>query len=246
MVKKRLKLSAAALSFLVLLLCPSPSPCRMYQLLEEDSAPKDAKPMPFAHYNFDLDALGAPPVKFDAVSIGVPAEAKWEVQHDSYAPSKPNVLVQSAESSQNDSASALLLKGVLLEQGEISVRFRTISLDDEQAIAILFYYEDPQNYFALEVSSRYDACSLLRVSKGKRKILATRNTIITPLKWHTAQVIFTPKTFTFLINKELFLGGKIKGLEKGAQVGFASLANSAIAFDDFQVTRESSHLPASK
>ena len=125
----------------------------------------------------------------------------------------------------------------MLDHGEVAVRFKALSGEGDQTAGIVFRYKDPQNYYIIVANSREDACALYRVKKGKRKLLDTKDVIVTPFLWHELRITFAKGTYTALMGKELVLGGKHSGLTEPGLVGLWTKCDSQIAFDDFRVSK---------
>ncbi len=202
-----------------------------------DALPKDAVPAPQAVFNFDRDALAKPPQRFTAAVTGEAPEIHWEVRQDHLAPSAPNVLVQSGKAKPGENFALLLLDNVVMAHGEIAVRFKALSGDEDQAAGIVYRYKDPQNYYVIRANSKEDNCVLYRVKKGKRKLLDEKNVIVSPYTWHELRVTFANENYTALIDGELILGGKDKSFKDPGQVGLWTKSDSVIAFDDLRVTQ---------
>src|SRR6476661_9015031 len=82
---------------------------------------------------FDNAATGAPPVGWTATKTGK-GEAKWSIEKDDTAPSKPNVLKQSGEATypvciKNDTS---------LKDGFAEVKFKPISGKIDQAGGLIW------------------------------------------------------------------------------------------------------------
>ena len=78
--------------------------------------------------NFDDAAPGAAPTGWTATKTGT-GEAKWTIERDDSAPSKPNVLKQSGEATYP----VCLKNGTSLENGFVEVKFKPISGKEDRA-----------------------------------------------------------------------------------------------------------------
>src|SRR5258708_11029097 len=205
--------------------------------LPPDALPKGVVPTPVATFNFDTDSLGKPPSRFTLAITGEGSGVRWEVRRDLHAPSPPNILVQSGKAKPGDNFALALLDGIVLDHGEIAVRFKPLSGEEAESAGIIFRYQDPKNYYVIVANAQEETCSLLRVKNGKRKEIDSKDVIITPLVWHDLHVIFANEKYTALIGKELILGGKDSSLQKPGQVGLWTQSDSQAAFDDFRVSK---------
>ncbi len=199
--------------------------------------PKDAVPAPQAVFNFDRDALGKPPQRFSLAVTGEGAEIHWEVRQDPHAPSAPNILVQSGKASPGENFALALLDNVMLDHGEIAVRFKAQSGEEDQAAGIVYRYKDPQNYYVIRANSKEDNVALYRVKKGKRKLLDSKDVIVSPYTWHELRITFAKENYTALLDGELILGGKDSSFKDPGLIGLWTKSDSVMAFDDLRVSQ---------
>ncbi len=204
--------------------------------LGADPLPK-AVPTPQALFNFDKDALGKPPPRFTLAITGEGPAVHWEVKQDRQAPSLPNVLAQTGAAKPGENFALALLEGIVLAHGEVAVRFKALSGEEDQAAGIVWRYQNPQTYYVVRANAKEDNCSVFRVKKGKRKEIDTQAAIVTPLTWHELRLSFVKENFTVSLDGELVLGGKDKSFRTPGQVGLWTKADSVILFDDFRVSQ---------
>src|SRR5262245_48492966 len=92
--------------------------------------------------NFDKATVGQPPAGWTATKTGS-GEAKWTIERDDSAPSKPNVLKQSGVATfpvcfKNDTS---------IKDGFVEVKFKAISGKEDQAGGVVWRLEDANNYY---------------------------------------------------------------------------------------------------
>lgn len=202
-----------------------------------DELPKEGVPLPQAVFNFDRDALGKPPQRFTLAVTGEGPEIRWEVRQDRTAPSAPNILIQSGKAKSGANFALALLDNVMLEHGEMSVRFKALEGQEDQAMGLVYRYKDPQNYYVISASSKDDRCALYRLKKGKLKLLDTKSVIVSPYTWHELRITFTKDRYTALVDNEVVLGDKDSSFLGSGLVGLWIPSDSVMAFDDFRVTQ---------
>jgi 3-keto-disaccharide hydrolase len=206
-------------------------------LLPPESVPPEAVPVPMAVFNFDRDPLGKPPPRFTLAVTGQGSGIHWEVVRARHAPSAPNILVQNGTAKPGENFALALLDDVRLDHGEVAVRFKALSGEEDQAAGIVFRYKDPQNYYVIVANAREDTCALYRVKNGKRKPLDSKDVIVTPFVWHELRITFAKGTYTALVDRQLILGGKDSSFTAAGFVGLWTKSDSQIAFDDFRVSK---------
>src|SRR5260370_19486242 len=92
--------------------------------------------------NFDNLTTGAPPLGWTAAKTGTGA-AKWTIERDDTAPSKPNVLKQSGQATYP----VCIKDDTNLKDGFVEVKFKPISGKEDQAGGLILRAKDPNNYY---------------------------------------------------------------------------------------------------
>lgn len=202
-----------------------------------ESLPKDAVPVPSTAFPFDQDTVGKPPIGFEVPVSASTTPERWSVQALRDAPSKPNGLMHSPKTEAGGETAILLHQSSPRTSGEVAVRFKTLSTEDEQITGLVFRYLDADNYWLLALSTKDDNGSLFQVKKGKRKLIDTKEQIISPFHWHEIKLVFTDNTFTATLDHELLLGGKTRRVSDPGRVGIFTASGVTAAFDDFRISR---------
>src|SRR5216110_209675 len=113
--------------------------------------------------NFDNAPLGQPPAGWTATRTGS-GDAKWTIEKDDTAPSKPNVLKQSGVATypvcfKNDTN---------LKDGFVEVKFKPISGKEDQAGGVVCRAKDSDNYYIARANALADNVTIYHTIKGKR------------------------------------------------------------------------------
>src|SRR5260370_16134233 len=92
--------------------------------------------------NFDDMKAGVPPTGCTATQTGS-GMAKWSVEKDASAPSKPNVLKQSGQATfpvcfKNDTN---------IKDGFVEVKFKPVAGREDQAGGVIWRVQDTNNYY---------------------------------------------------------------------------------------------------
>ena len=90
--------------------------------------------------NFDSFATGAPPPGWTATKTGS-GNAKWTVERDDSAPSKPNALKQSGQATYP----VCIKDDTSLKDGFVEVKFKPISGKEDQAGGVIWRAKDANN-----------------------------------------------------------------------------------------------------
>ena len=90
--------------------------------------------------NFDNLNTGAPPPGWTATKTGK-GEAKWTIENDDTAPSKPNVLKQSGQATYP----VCIKDDTSVKDGFVEVKFKPISGKEDQAGGVIWRAKDSNN-----------------------------------------------------------------------------------------------------
>src|SRR5437868_10352090 len=141
--------------------------------------------------NFDDAKTGAPLPGWTATQTGS-GSAKWSVEKDDSAPSKPNVLKQSAQATfpvcfKNDTN---------LKDGFVEVKFKPVSGREDQAGGVIWRVRDANNYYISRANALEDNVTIYHTIGGKRVAFKSINTKVKSGVWHTLRVDFEGNKFT--------------------------------------------------
>src|SRR2546422_4611359 len=92
--------------------------------------------------NFDNAETGMPPTDWTATQTGK-GEAKWTIEKDNTAPSKPNVLKQSGEATYP----VCLKNDTNIRDGFVEVKFKPVSGKEDQAGGVIWPAQDAGHYY---------------------------------------------------------------------------------------------------
>ena len=178
--------------------------------------------------NFDDLKLGGPPLGWAATQTGK-GRARWTVEKDETAPSKPNVLKQSGEA-----AYPVCIKDATsLKDGFVEVKFKPISGKEDQAAGLVWRCKDADNYYIARANALEDNVTIYHVIKGKRTEKKRVPITITPQAWHTLRVDFTRNHFVVVLDAKTVLEWDDDTFKEAGKVGVWTKADSVTLFDDF-------------
>jgi hypothetical protein len=203
--------------------------------------------LPAAELGFDRDRPATLPRGWIAAMTHDGGAPKWEVVSDKTAPSQPNVLAQTSTDNTSARFPLAVYQGLTFADGSVSVRFKPVSGERDQAAGIVWRYQDPNNYYIVRANALEDNVVLYKVEAGKRISLAPKGT---PSKtygvkqkvprqaWSALMVNFRGPRF-----EVYFDGRKIMEVEDGTfaaagKTGLWTKADSVTYFDDFRAARK--------
>src|SRR5205809_3329326 len=178
--------------------------------------------------NFDDMKVGAPPPGWTATQTGS-GSAKWSVEKDDSAPSKPNVLKQSGQASfpvciKNDTS---------LKDGFVEVKFKPVAGKEDQAGGVIWRVQDANNYYISRANALEDNVTIYHTINGKRVAFKNINTKVTSGVWHTLRVNFAGNKFTVTFDGSKVIDATDESFANVGKVGVWTKADSVTEFDNF-------------
>ena len=195
-------------------------------------------------YNFDNDALGKLPAKFHAALTGKGGAGVWEVKADSSAPSQPNVLAQtSTDKTSYRFPLAIADEGSFLNL-DLSVRFKPISGQVDQAAGLTWRLKDANNYYIVRANALENNLVLYKVENGKRTDLPLKGegrtygkkTSIPSGQWSELRVVAVGNLFEVFVNGHKLYEVEDNTFTEAGKIGLWTKADSVTYFDDLRVT----------
>ena len=178
--------------------------------------------------NFDNMTTAAPPPGWTATQTGS-GTAKWSVEKDNSAPSKPNVLKQSGQATfpvcfKNDTN---------IKDGFVEVKFKPIAGKEDQAGGVIWRLQDANNYYIARANALENNVTIYHTIKGKRTEKKRTNVKVSSGTWHTLRVDFSGNHFTVTFDGKKALEWEDDTFQNAGKVGVWTKADSVTEFDDF-------------
>ena len=178
--------------------------------------------------NFDDAKPGAAPPGWTAGKTGT-GEARWTIEKDETAPSKPNVLKQSGKATYP----VCLKNDTNIKDGFVEVKFKPISGKEDQAGGVLWRAKDSDNYYIARANALEDNVCIYHTIKAKRTEKKRINIQVASGQWHTLRVEFSGIHFTVMFDGNKALEWDDKTFTEAGNVGVWTKADSVTLFDDF-------------
>ena len=176
-------------------------------------------------WNFDKDSPGAVPAGIEVFS------GSWAIQPAADAPSKPNVLCQSASAN----FPALCLGPKIYTDLLMSIRFKPVSGKTDQAAGILFRIQDPNNYYILRANALEDNVIFFRYASGKRTTLKEGSAKVASRQWQELRLEVSGNRFRGYLDDQLIVETTDDAYQAG-KAGLWTKADSVTCFDDVKVS----------
>src|SRR5207237_10181900 len=113
--------------------------------------------------NFDDMKTGAPPTGWTATQTGS-GSAKWAIEKDESAPSKPNVLKQSGQAT----FPVCFKNGTNIKDGFVEVKFKPIAGKEDEAGGVIWRLQDVNNYYIARDNALENNVTIYHTIKGTR------------------------------------------------------------------------------
>src|SRR6266404_7234685 len=143
--------------------------------------------------NFDTFKVGEPPPGWTATKTGT-GQAKWTVEKDDSAPSKPNLLKQSGQATYP----VCIKEDTNLKDGFVEVKFKPVSGKEDQAGGLIWRARDSNNYYVARANALEDNVTIYDTVNGRRTERKRAAMKVASNQWHTLRVEFQGGHFTVI------------------------------------------------
>jgi hypothetical protein len=178
--------------------------------------------------NFDSYGPGALPADWVCGVTGSGA-SRWTIEPDAEAPSKPNVLKQSAVGDFPWCA----LKSTSMSDGFVEVKFKALSGRRDQAAGLVWRWKDGNNYYVARANALENNVSLYYTANGRRNTIKYVDAAVPRNAWHTLRVDFVGASIRVSLNGKTYIDLQDTRIAGSGAVGMWTKADSVTAFDDF-------------
>ena len=178
--------------------------------------------------NFDTFKIGEPPPGWNATKTGT-GQAKWTIEKDDTAPSKPSVLRQSGVAT----FPVCIKEDTNLKDGFVEVTFKPISGKEDQAGGLIWRARDSNNYYVARANALEDNVTIYDTVNGRRTERKRTNVKVASNQWHTLRVDFQNNHFTVTLDGKKAIEWEDNTFKDAGKVGVWTKADSVTLFDDF-------------
>jgi 3-keto-disaccharide hydrolase len=178
--------------------------------------------------NFDSFKVGEPPPGWTATKTGT-GQAKWTIEKDDSAPSKPNVLKQSGQATYP----VCVKDDTNLKDGFVEVKFKPVSGKEDEAGGLIWRAKDSNNYYVARANALEDNVTIYDTVNGRRTERKRAAMKVAPNQWHTLRVDFQGSHFTVTFDSKKALEWDDQTFKDSGKVGVWTKADSVTLFDDF-------------
>ena len=181
--------------------------------------------------NFDDMKSGAPPPGWTATQTGT-GTAKWAIEKDDAAPSKPNVLKQSGQAT----FPVCIKNDTNLKDGFVEVKFKPVAGKEDQAGGVIWRAKDSNNYYIARANALENNVTIYHTVNAHRTEKKRTKTTVGTNQWHTLRVDFQGNHFTVTLDGKKAIEWDDDTFKEAGKVGVWTKADSVTLFDDFTYT----------
>ncbi len=183
--------------------------------------------------NFDDAKPGPLPTHWNGKWTGTQTgdgAAKWSIEKDATAPSKPHVLAQRGEAQypvalKNDTA---------IKDGFVEVKFKPVAGREDQAGGVVWRAKDSNNYYIARANALEDNVTIYHTIGGRRVSFKSVDTKVASGVWHTLRVDFHGNQFTVTFDGKKVIEASDDSFKDAGKVGVWTKADSVTLFDNFK------------
>ncbi len=193
--------------------------------------------------NFDTDKAGQPPAGFSFALTGQGKPGVWVITKDESAPGQKNVLAQTDADPTGYRFPVAVFDAISARDVDVTVRFRTISGQKDQAAGIVWRYRDQDNYYIARANALENNVVLYKVENGKRVDLPLKGegrtygkkAAVPKAAWNALRIVAAGNLFEVYFNGSKLFEVEDETFKEAGKVGLWTKADSVTYFDDLQI-----------
>ena len=195
---------------------------------------------------FDSVKQGSLPREWTVAMTHEGGAPKWEIVPDPSAPSKPNVIAQTSTDNTSGRFPLAIYERASFTDGFVSVRFRPVSGERDQAAGIVWRFKDPDNYYIVRANALENNVVLYKVEGGKRISLEPKGTPsktygvqqqVPKQAWSTLKVEFDGPRFAVFFDGTRIMEVEDATFSSAGKTGLWTKADSVTHFDDYRIEK---------
>ncbi|MEI7804242.1 MAG: hypothetical protein WCI56_02830 [Hyphomicrobiales bacterium] len=179
--------------------------------------------------------VGKPPAEFDFARTGQGGPGQWIVVTDPTA-SGGRAIEQSSIDRTDYRFPLAIYKPISVTNAEITVRFKPVAGNVDQAGGIVMRLIDSNNYYVVRANALEDNVRFYRVVKGKREQLEGTNLKVSPDQWHTLGLKAEDERFTVTFNGKQLFTATDRTFGIAGKVALWTKSDSVTRFDRIEIT----------
>ncbi|MGQ9652389.1 MAG: PepSY domain-containing protein [Phycisphaerae bacterium] len=189
---------------------------------------------PSHRWTFDREPAGTLPPNWVIKQNNPTKElAKWLIEPDADATSKPNVLnVKTANG--NATYNLAIIENVLYRDLSLSVKVRGNTGSDDQGGGLIWRCKDENNYYVCRINPLENNYRVYKVVDGKRTMLQSVDFETPTGKWFTLRVRMKGNQIACYCDGRKWLEVKDETFKDAGMIGLWTKADACSSFDNLQ------------
>ena len=183
---------------------------------------------------FDKSTVGAPPDNFELVRTGSGAVGQWVVVRDDSAEGGRALEQSNADKTSNRFPLAIY-KPLSARNVEVSVRFKPISGQVDQAGGVVLRFADPENYYVVRANALENNMRFYRVVGGRRIQLKSADVRVAANVWHTLAIRADGEIVHVSFDGSQLYAASDRTFGKAGKAGLWTKADSVTRFDKLEI-----------
>jgi len=186
--------------------------------------------------NFDTYPVGQAPPGWSIAMTNRGGPPRWEVRRDQSAATQPYVMAQVSTDPTNNCSPLAILDGVVLRDGEVSVRLKPVAGSGDRGGGVVWRYRDENNYYVARADALEKDVAVYKVENGRRtQLIAGVKHEILSNGWYILKITARGNRFQVYVDHRRILQGFDNTFSGPGRVGLWTGADSVTYFDDFRV-----------
>jgi hypothetical protein len=187
-------------------------------------------------WDFQADALNAPPAGFSFGRTSRGREGKWVVVQDPTAPAGDHVLAQLDQDDTDYRFPVAVADAPSLKDLRLEVRCKPVSGKTDEACGLVFRYRDPANYYVARANALEDNVNLYHVVMGRRRQIKGWSGKVTRNAWHTLAIEARGDHLQVFWEGKPIIDARDDTFRDAGKVGVWTKADSVTHFDALTAT----------
>ncbi len=185
--------------------------------------------------DFETGTIDAPPPGFTAELTGQGKPVRWVVLEDPSAPAGRKVLAETSGDSTSNRFPLAVLDGFEAKDVEISVSFKPVAGEVDQAAGLMVRLQDGDNYYIARANALENNVRLYKVVDGRRQQFAGVDVPVPNGRWQTLALRIEGERFAVALDGTELFQTTDRTFGEPGRVGLWTKADSLTHFDDFVV-----------
>jgi hypothetical protein len=204
---------------------------------EERKASKDIA------IDFEKAEVGKAPHGFTAALTGGGGDVSWVIVNDPSSSAGAKALAQSSKDKTNKRYPVCVYDDFAAKDVDVSVQFKAISGEVDQAAGIVWRYRDRDNYYVVRANALENNVVLYKTQNGVRTDLKLKakdsgygvKADVPKDKWSTLKVSAAGNSFIVYLNDKALFEVVDDTFTEAGKVGVWTKADSVTHFDDLRI-----------